>query len=551
MFGKLRKALESIDRFVGSLPRKATQSIKLLKPKASVSGFNVSGQTGGGKWPFGMSSSGSATVINTAETLQNARSVWHQSPQARTLINRRRDITVDKGLPIEPQPNWEALGITDEDFKEKWIRDHEVRFDQYMSSKQCHRSRTMTGYQIQRFWSLCDGRDNDQFGRFFYSGSRALVNPLQFEFVDPSNIVGCSFVDSVGWQDWTDGIKRNDKGEEISYKVRVKKKSQKGWKWENIEITAKGSRSGRIFMIHGFEAEYAGQGRGFSPLHFAVQNLENIVDFTSGTTKKAINQADLVGFIKPSDDAAASNPFEQGQGDLIPSGTEAGTVTDDETAAEFCFRTPEYNTKVPGSDFIANLAPGEDIEFLKDTAPNTQFDNFITSVMSWLSSAYNLPIEVVLMKFNANYSASRAALLMAWQIGRIKQDDLKADLMDSWWEMWLSEEIAAGRTQAPGWSDPVLKQAWSRYKLQGPPLPSIDPAKDLAAIEKKLKLHLSTQNREARAINGSDANQNIETNRKMFEKSPPAFWEDEPESAEERIEANEPESDDQEDRNDE
>lgn len=534
IFGLPQSQISKSQEISGKLPRSKFYNLLLS---------SLLGQTGGAKWTGGLSRSGAPTIIDASETLQNARKAFHQSTQARTLITRRRDITIDRGLKVEPNPAWGILGITDEKFKEKWTTDHEERFDLYMSSKQCHRSSTMTGYQIQRLYGLFDGRDNDQFIRFFYSKDKKLISPLQLEFVDPTQIGNHSTIVSSGGSvngisgnaidtlgnlyNINDGIYRDDKNVEVGYRVKTRKKLNGSYLYQTLDIPAVGGRSGRIFMIHGYEQEYAGQGRGYSPLHFAVQDLENITDFTSSQIKKAIKQSDMIGFVEPGD-KPSSNPFEDLQSG--PGFEQNIAITDDESSEKFVLIRPEYTTRVPGSDFIANLNSNEKIKFLEDTAPGPQFDAFVTSIMSYLSSAYNLPIEVVLMKFNANYSASRAALLMAWQIGRIKQDDIKADLMDYWWEMWLSEEIAAGRTQAPGWLDPRLKQAWMRYRLQGPPLPSISPRDDLASIGDKLKFGLTTQEREARSLNGSSAKANATQNKKQFSNTPTVPWEDTPET---------------------
>lgn len=512
------------DRFPKTVATIEEIKTEKIRPKAVAGPYNYGSQSGGGKWFGGLSSSGSPTIIDSSITLQNARSAFHESPQARALVNRPRDLTVDEGLKLEPTPAWEQLGITDDTFKEEWVRDHGQRFDMYMSSKQCHRSEMMTGYQIQRFWSLCDNRDNDQFARFFYSSDRSLVSPLQIEIIDPTQVIGTGWIDSQGLMSWTDGIQRNEKGVEVAYKIRVKKKTSGRWTWEYKDIPAKGARSGRIFMIHDFEAEYAGQSRGYSKLHFGLQNFENIVDYVSAVVKKAINQNDMVGFIEPGKNAPASNPFEGGQFNIVPD----VTISDDEENQQFtCFR-PEYTNRVPGSNFIASLGPEEKIKFLQDTAPGPQFDSFITSICTYLSATRGWPLEVILMAFNDNYSASRAALLEAWRSGRIAQADIKAGLMDFWWEMWLSEEIAAGRTSAPGWNDPRLKQAWMKYNLQGPPLPSISPRDDIAAAETELKLSLTTQERLSRSRNGSSAKQNAIENTKQFAESPTAFWLDEP-----------------------
>ena len=47
-------------------------------------------------------------------------------------------------------------------------------------------------------------------------------------------------------------------------------------------------------MTHGFSQEYAGQGRGYSRLHFALQEFQNLTDFTSAQIKKAINESSLL-----------------------------------------------------------------------------------------------------------------------------------------------------------------------------------------------------------------------------------------------------------------
>ncbi len=478
--------------------------------------------SGGQKWPGGLSSNGSSPIINHTESRQNGRSVFHGSTQARTLITRKRDVTVDVGLKLEPTPSWEILGIT-QDAAEVWATDHEQRFDIYMKSKQCHRAETMTGYQLQRLCSLFRNRDNDQFIRYYYSKSKQLMSPVQIDFIDPNQVRGTGWTDTYGFQaTYFDGIVRNTSGKEIGYKVWIQEQTKSGIKTKAVEIPARGARSGRIFMSHMFETEYAGQGRGYSPLHYAVQDLENITDFSSAQIKLAINQSGITGFTKPSDEQAASDIFE-GLTDS-PGPQQATTATTEgviDTGYEFCMNSiPELNARAPGSNWIGNLDKGETIEFPKQTAPGAQFDNFITSIMTYLASAYSMPLEVVAMKFGQSYSASRAALLMAWATGKIEQADIDADLMCDWWEMWLSEEIAAGRSQCPGWNDPRLKRAWLDHRLQGPPLPSINPRDDRGALEVDLKYGITTPQSAARQINGSNAKSNIAKNIKTFPTMP-------------------------------
>ena len=107
------------------------------------------GMGGGAKWPYGMSGSGKGTYLNHSILRQNARTAYHQTPQARSLIDRYADTVVDIGLMLEPAPKSGLLGITDEQ-AEKWAEKVSESFDSWARSKKQHRSQSMTFYQAQR-----------------------------------------------------------------------------------------------------------------------------------------------------------------------------------------------------------------------------------------------------------------------------------------------------------------------------------------------------------------------------------------------------------------
>ena len=49
-------------------------------------------------------------------------------------------------------------------------------------------------------------------------------------------------------------------------------------------------------------------------------------------------------------------------------------------------------------------------------APAESFDKFVDAFTGSLSSATGMPVEVLLMKFSENFSASRGALLLFWNV---------------------------------------------------------------------------------------------------------------------------------------
>jgi capsid protein len=145
--------------------------------------------------------------------------------------------------------------------------------------------------------------------------------------------------------------------------------------------------------------------------------------------------------------------------------------------------------------------------------------------MYYLSAATGIPLEVVLMRFSNNYSASRGTLILFWRTVMMWRDEWATDDGNPVFEMWLSEEIAAGRIQAPGFSDPRLRAAWLHCTWRGAPIPDIDPSKTAKARREYLSMALTTGEREARDLNGSDFESNKAQIEHEYEAEVPPPWE--------------------------
>ncbi len=69
-----------------------------------------------------------------------------------------------------------------------------------------------------------------------------------------------------------------------------------------------------------------------------------------------------------------------------------------------------------------------------------------------------IPRDLLLKEFNASYSASRAALMEAWDTFRMYRNWFVDDFCNPVYEMWLSEAVASGRVSAPGFfADPLVR----------------------------------------------------------------------------------------------
>lgn len=481
-----------------------------LTPRAFLGGSSrVGWSSAGAKYPGGLSSSGSTPTINHGYARRNARSAYLDSVQAHAIVQRQADTVVDVGLKLKSSPVASMLGITEERAAE-WARDIERRFHLWASDKAANRQEVMNFYQFQRLASISQTRDGEYFTRLYYNNRRDLQNPLQFKSIDPGAITGDGITHtdgSIGM--YSDGIERDNTGREVAYHMQ----SFESGEFKTVRIPARGARSGRRLMLHGFSPEWPDQLRGYPRYFHALQEFENVTDFSLAHIKKAINQSNVAYYVKPSPDDAASSPF-QGITNSSPAGV-TPTLSEDlgpaATATETSIQyipIEEATLGAPGSMGVFNLEGGEDLKAFQDSAPVQEFGRFVDAFTSHLAASMSMPLEVLLMKFEQNYSASRAALIMFWRIAQMWRAEMASDLLNPVFEAWLSGELSANRIAAPGWSDPRLRRAWLNCSWAGVPMPNIDPMKTAKADQLYVEMGAQTLADVAQNLNGSDIESN-------------------------------------------
>lgn len=494
----------------------------------SYGGYRSAGSDGS-KWHGGLSNSGVAPILNHTLLRINARRAYHESLQARAVVERHTDTVVDNGLKLSATPDADILGITAE-AAEDWARAVDPAFDHWARNRKSMLAETMNFYQSQRMAGTGQQRDGEYFVRFHYSARKDLLNPLQLSFIDPGQIQGFGHTSTYGLNlPFKDGIERDANGKETAYHVMV---LQSDLSFKASVIPAEGARSKRRMMIHGFQPEYPGQGRGFSRLSHALQEFENITDFSSSEIKKAIAQSQLTMWVKPSKENAATNIFEEvaksapvGPARLTPAG-EALAAENNLDPGDLVryIELQEAAFGVPGSTGVFNLREGEELKSFDNTAPVTSYGDFLFTIATHLSASLSMPVEVVLMKFGENYSASRAALLLFWRVAQVWRDELASDFLNIVYENWLAGEIAAGRIFAPGWSDPRMREAWLKNSWIGSPMPNIDPMRTAKADKEYVEMGAQDLDRVAQNLNGTSGKANRAKLARQFAELPSPPW---------------------------
>lgn len=458
----------------------------------------------GSRWQYGLSSTGSTPVLDHTLLRLNSRSAYHDSMQIRAIIDRMADLIAGDGLRLEASPNTRELGITEAQ-AEKWARDVEDRFDTYMKSKHFSLDGQMTGYQSQRFTITQQIRDGEYFAQLHYNRGPSGGNPLQVSFIDPIQIDGYPQTDTAGYYLTESGIQYDSRGRETSYAVQTY--NPKTNEHERVVVPRVGRKSKRTLVLHGFQAEYANQKRGYPKISHIIHSAELLADFELSHIKKAAIESSIGGYVKPHQDYPASgagmedlvsgpaSPYQHAYNPLTGG-------TDDSSVYTNLSEVNEVNLR-PGSLFVTGLQGGEDLKPFNGSTPAENYHTFVDSYMKSMCSSISMPHELVWMNFGDSFSASRAELVLSWHVVSIWQAELAADYLNPIYEAWLSGEIAAGRISAPGWSDPRKREAWLSNSWIGFPMPNIDPSKTADAEQKYVAMGATTLDRVARQYNGS------------------------------------------------
>lgn len=529
---KIREALKTpVSDLFRAMFTKSTDATDQPQPTAYHSGGRGgygSAQSSGAKFSHGMAFQNRTLNLDHFSLRQNSRLAMQDSPPGRAIVERKTDAVAYTGLKLEPTPAAEILGITQKEAA-AWGRNTGTRFSLWANDKKAHRSETMTWNQSHWMYSFWKERDNDIFSRLYYdTKSKDLQNPLQFEFIDPDQVRGGSYTTSCGFQPIDDGLVKDKRGRTTGFKIQVRElvSNQGGlnrYIYKQVIINKKGRNSGKIFMLHGFKPEYAGQSRGFTKLAPILQELENATDFSLAHIKYAISRSRITGWIKPSEEEDSKQILDTGDTafEQTPAAENFKSPSDDVTDEDFvgdlkCYDYPENTYGQPSGLFIQNLLRGQDIKFPTDSAAMQMYDKFMESFLTDLSACTGTPLEVVRMKFGSSFSASRATLLLFQRIVEIVRDDMVADYCAPIYEMWMTGEIAAGRISAPGWSDPRLRKAWLKATWRGTPVPDIDPGKLAKANRDNVEAGFDSADTVSQLKSGKSAAENIEANNESY-----------------------------------
>lgn len=436
---------------------------------------------------------------NLSVLRERSRSLYYNAPVATSAINRNLVHIVGSGLRASPRIAWKQLGISKEQ-ADKVAARVKFLFNAWAESKDCDVTGQNNLYELQQIALLTWLIGGEVFALPAYAEGNRFAD-LCIRLVEGdlccspgglSGVAGSEVAAPDSGNRIRNGIEIDAQGRVVAYwfvKGYRDEPAQREW----VRVPARGDATGNPNVLHVFNAIRPTQYRGVPYLAPVIESIKQLTRYTEAEIMAAVinglfsvfvttEDATMPDFAEPGDDGAPDVDDAFGDGDLAL-----------------------------GNGNIGFLKPGESVQVVDAKRPNTNFDGFTGAMAKHIGAALNIPAELLLMQFTASYSASRGALLEAWNFFSLNREWFAADFCQPVYEMWLAEAVSRGLVEMPGFfDDPYTRAAWCGCGWTGPAPGQLNPTVEVNAAVAKMAAGLSTGEREALAMNGSDYTENIE-----------------------------------------
>lgn len=420
--------------------------------------------------------------------------------------------TVGAGLRLFPRIPYRMLGLSP-DYARAWERHTAQEFRLWADSRDCDLFRRNNFMELQNIAYATYLTDGDSFALF----RRKKPTPncpytLRLQLIEAnrvSNPIGdasmAAPVESYGVEQRNpnngnriiNGVEIDHDGALVAYWVSNRVPGDlvgvdSATTWQRIK--AFGPSTGMPNILQVCHDERAEQYRGVPYLAPVLENLKQIGRYCNAELTSSIIRSFLSVFF--TNTSSASNPISN----ILPDAY--GAPPEDDGPID----VSAYHL---GPGTLNSLPKGVDVKSIDSANAQNAYDSYMTHLEKSVSAALGIPYEVLFKNFNSSYSASRAALLQAQAEFKARRQWFATDFCQPVYEQWLMEAIASGRIEAPGYfDDPLTRKAWSTADWFGPAMSILDPVKDAQGSALRVAYGLSTREREAAEMTGTDFEDN-------------------------------------------
>ncbi|MGO4890300.1 phage portal protein [Anaerobacillus sp. MEB173] len=422
---------------------------------------------------------------NVPKLRERSRDLFMGAPLATGALKTIRTNVVGSGLKLNSQIDYEYLGMTLQE-ADDWETKVEREFALWADSVHCDAQRMNNFYELQQLAFLSWLMSGDCFSLLPIIPRPNMPYDIRVQLIEADRVCTPLRKELSGDHKIVNGVEINHLGEVVAYHIAQNHPHSISLKCNDWTRVPKfGKATGRPNIIHLMESERPEQRRGVPILAPVIESLKQLARYSEAELMAAVVSGMFTVFIK------SENPQENQLGEAIPEEEQLDSYDDD-----------SYEL---GNGSIVALGENESIQESNPGRPNTAFDGFVTSICRQIGSALEVPYELLLKHFTASYSASRAALLEAWKMFKMRRSWMAADFCQPIYEEFLAEGVAKGRIHAPGFfTDPLARKAYSTAEWNGPSQGQIDPLKEVNAAQKRVENGFSTRTRETVELGNGD-----------------------------------------------
>lgn len=436
---------------------------------------------------------------------KRARDLYAGGGLARSGPNTLTTNVVGWGIKPKPKIDGELLQLSDE-ARDEWERNTLREFELWAESPMCDAERQQNFYGLQELAFLSMLVSGDCFALFGMKENKRTPYQTTLRILEADRIAspesaGESLVTELdGGGRIVDGVEVDNEGAVVRYYIASRHPLAEGnsTELEFTPIDAFGKDTGYPNILHIMTHERPEQRRGVPFVAACIETLKQFDRYLTAELAAQVVSSMLTAFIINEADGTSVG-LEDAVG-------EDEKVTDDELHLEL----------KPGA--IYDLPPGKKVETVNPLRQNTAFQGFVDTFMILIGSSQNIPKEVLIHKYDSNYTAARSALLDFWKTVRVYRSKFNQMFNQQVWETWLSEAVANGRVEAPGFfDDPAIRRAWCGCTWNGVTMGHVDPKKEVEAAIMRIAHNMSTEEQEAAEYNGNDWSEIIRQRRKEIE----------------------------------
>lgn len=463
---------------------------------ASVSKNSLIGWTPGG------GDSAKDIDQNVSKLRIRARDLDAGGGLARSATRTMKTNVVGMGITPKPKIDFETLGISEEAATE-WQKKTKREFALWAESQYCDAARRSNFYQLQQLAFLSMMLSGDVIALLPSVKANEFPYRTRIQLIEADRLAtpgsnGTSEVKILenGLGKIIDGVEINATGEVVAYHIRDKHPLEVSTGIaKSFRIPAYGNKTGLPNVLHVLTEERPGQMRGVPFVAPMIEQLKQLSRYSDAELAANIISSMFTLFLTQTN--------ETGKFPLPDAIDEEEKVTEDPGKIELA----------PGA--IYKLEPGTKPESINPMRNNSSYDDYVNALVTQIGASMEIPAEVLMKKFNSNYTASRGALLEFWRVVKVERANFTAKFCKPCYETWMCEAVALGRIEAPGFFDDIaIRKAWCGAEWIGSNMGIIDPLKEVNAADKRILLNISTQEREAAEFNGSDWEENMVQRRK-------------------------------------